>query len=180
MWGQDKQDSKRTTDGEQADGLSERGTFVAEEGTENISAFVGRGVEFKGIISYSGTVRIDGSLEGEIRTDGTLLIGEDAVIQAKVSAGRIVCKGKITGDVVAREHMKLRAPAVITGSVKTPVLSMEDGVLFNGGLEMSQSVREVPQAATVHPLGAVVAEAIGATGDSLKQELEWTSGSKKA
>jgi cytoskeletal protein CcmA (bactofilin family) len=180
MWGQDKQDSTRTTDGEQSDGLSERGTFVDEEGTENISAFVGRGVEFKGTISYSGTVRIDGSLEGEIRTDGTLLIGEDAVIQAKVSAGRIVCKGKITGDVVAREHMKLRAPAVITGSVKTPVLSMEDGVLFNGGLEMSQSVREVPQAATVHPLGAVVAEAIGATGDSLKQELEWTSGSKKA
>ena len=109
-----------------------------------------------------------------------LLIGEDAVIQAKVSAGRIVCKGKITGDVVAKERMKLRAPAVITGSVKTPMLSMEDGVLFNGGLEMSQSVREVPQAATVHPLGAVVAEAIGATGDSLKQELEWTSGSKKA
>lgn len=174
MWGQDKQDSKRTTDQEQANSQFET------EGTEDLSAFVGKGVEFKGTISYSGTVRIDGSLEGEIRTDGTLLIGEDAVIQAKVSAGRIVCKGKITGDVVAREHMKLRAPAVITGSVKTPVLSMEDGVLFNGGLEMSQSVREVPQAATVHPLGAVVAEAIGATGDSLEKELEWTSGSKKA
>jgi cytoskeletal protein CcmA (bactofilin family) len=174
MWGQDKQDSKRTTDQEQANSQSET------EGTEDLSAFVGRGVEFKGTISYSGTVRIDGSLEGEIRTDGMLLIGEDAVIQAKVSAGRIVCKGKITGDVVAKEGVKLRAPAVITGSVKTPMLSMEDGVLFNGGLEMSQSVREVPQAATVHPLGAVVAEAIGATGDSLEKELEWTSGSKKA
>lgn len=180
MWGQDKQDSKRTTDEEQANSQSETGMSVTKEGTEDISAFVGRGVEFKGTISYSGTVRIDGSLEGEIRTDGTLLIGEDAVIQAKVSAGRIVCKGKITGDVVAKEDVKLRAPAVITGSVKTPVLSMEEGVLFNGGLEMSQSVREVPQAATVHPLGAVVAEAIGATGDSLKKELEWTSGSKKA
>jgi cytoskeletal protein CcmA (bactofilin family) len=175
MWGQDKQDGKRTTDEEQADGQSEKGT-----GTEDISAFVGRGVEFKGTISYSGTVRIDGSLEGEIRTDGTLLIGEDAVIQAKVSAGKILCKGKITGDVVAKEGVKLRAPAVITGSVKTPVLSIEEGVLFNGGLEMSQSVREVPQAATVHTVGAVVAEAIGATGDSLEKELEWTSGSKKA
>jgi cytoskeletal protein CcmA (bactofilin family) len=174
MWGQDKQDSKRTTDQEQANSQSET------EGTEDLSAFVGRGVEFKGTISYSGTVRIDGSLEGEIRTDGMLLVGEDAVIQAKVSAGRIVCKGKITGDVVAKEGVKLRAPAVITGSIKTPMLSMEDGVLFNGGLEMSQSVREVPQAATVHPLGAVVAEAIGATGDSLEKELEWTSGSKKA
>ena len=180
MWKQDKQDSKRTTDEEQADSQSERETSVAKEGTEDISAFIGRGVEFKGTISYSGTVRIDGSLEGEIRTNGTLLIGEEAVVQAKVSAGRIVCKGRITGDVVAKESMKLRAPAVITGSVKTPVLSMEDGVLFNGGLEMSQSVREVPQGTTVRTLGAVVAEAIGATGDSLKKELEWTSGAKKA
>ena len=179
MWGQDKQDSKRTTDDEQADGQSERGTSLAKEGTEDLSAYVGRDVEFKGSISYSGTVRIDGSLEGEIRTDGTLLIGEDAVIQAKVSAGKILCRGKITGDVVAKERVKLRAPAVINGNVKTPVLSMEDGVLFNGGLEM-RGVREVPQGATMHPLGAVVAEAIGATGDGRKKEVEWTSGSKTA
>src|SRR5207344_2296370 len=133
------------------------------EGAGDVSAFVGKGVEFKGVISYSGTVRIDGYLDGEIHTDGVLLVGDEAVIQAKVTAGTIVCKGKITGDVAAKERVKLRAPAVFNGSMKTPVLSMEDGVLFNGGLEMSQSVREVPQAATVHPLGAVVAEAIGAT-----------------
>ena len=179
MWGQDKQDSRRTTDDKQADAQSESGSSIAKEGMD-LSAFVGRGVEFKGTISYSGTVRIDGSLEGEIRTDGTLLIGEDAVVQAKVSAGTVVCKGKITGDVMAKERVNLRAPAVITGSVKTPMLSMEDGVLFNGGLEMRQGVREVPQGATVHSLGAVVAEAIGATGDSLKKEVEWTSGSKTA
>jgi cytoskeletal protein CcmA (bactofilin family) len=179
MWGQDKQDSKRTTDDKQADGQSESGSSITKEGMD-LSAFVGRGVEFKGTISYSGTVRIDGSLEGEIRTDGTLLIGEDAVVQAKVSAGTVVCKGKIIGDVMAKERVNLRAPAIITGSVKTPMLSMEDGVLFNGGLEMRQGVREVPQGATVHSIGAVVAEVIGATGDSLKKEVEWTSGSKTA
>jgi cytoskeletal protein CcmA (bactofilin family) len=152
MWGQDKQDSKRTTDGEDQSGQAEDGSAAAAA-AEDISAFVGKGVEFKGTISYSGTVRIDGALDGEIRTDGTLLIGEEAVIQAKISAGTIVCKGKITGDVVAKERVKLRAPAVVNGSVKTPVLSMEDGVLFNGGLEMSQSVRESAQGGTVHALG---------------------------
>ena len=81
---------------------------------------------------------------------------------------------------MAKERVNLRAPAIITGSVKTPMLSMEDGVLFNGGLEMRQGVREVPQGATVHSIGAVVAEVIGATGDSLKKEVEWTSGSKTA
>ncbi|HJT22176.1 MAG TPA: polymer-forming cytoskeletal protein [Nitrospira sp.] len=152
MWGQDKQESKRTTDGADENGQTEDGSSTAA-GAEDISAFVGKGVEFKGTISYSGTVRIDGALDGEIRTDGTLLIGEEAVIQAKISAGTIVCKGKITGDVVAKERVKLRAPAVVNGSVKTPVLSMEDGVLFNGGLEMNQSVRESAQGAAVHSLG---------------------------
>lgn len=160
MWGQDKQESKRAGDDEQGADQSEGGPSAAKEGTEDISAFVGKGVDFKGTISYSGTVRIDGSLDGEIRTDGTLLIGEEAVIQAKVSAGIIVCKGKITGDVIAKERVKLRAPAVVNGSVKTPMLSMEDGVLFNGGLEMSQGVREVPQGPSVHTLGGSIPPAV--------------------
>lgn len=144
MWGQDRQ-SKQSDEGGLPGGDSGEVESARKEGAEDISAFVGKGVEFKGTISYSGTVRIDGTLEGEIRTDGTLLIGEEAVLQAKVTAGTIVCKGKITGDVVAKERIKLRAPAVVNGSVKTPVLSMEDGVLFNGGLEMSQGPRDVGQ-----------------------------------
>ena len=139
MWGQEKQDAKR------ADGVSDEGAAPAAtslDGAEDIIAFVGKGVEFKGVISYSGTVRIDGYLDGEIHTDGVLLIGDEAVIQAKVTAGTIVCKGKITGDIAAKERVKLRSPAVFNGSMKTPMLSIEDGVLFNGGLEMVQSVRD--------------------------------------
>ncbi len=152
MWGQDRQ-SKQSDESDQPGGDSAEAVSSRKEGAEDISAFVGKGVEFKGTISYSGTVRIDGTLEGEIRTDGTLLIGEEAVLQAKVSAGTIVCKGKITGDVVAKERIKLRAPAVVNGSVKTPILSMEDGVLFNGGLEMSQATRE-PAQSVLHAVNA--------------------------
>ena len=141
MWGQEKNQvpSSNEQEGEEVIMVAANSTFA--EGSGDISAFVGKGVEFKGTITYSGTVRIDGYLDGEIHTDGVLLIGEEAVIQAKVTAGTIVCKGKITGDVVAKECVKLRAPAVMNGSVKTPVLSMEDGVLFNGALEMAHSVR---------------------------------------
>ncbi len=104
--------------------------------SQTVNAFVGKGVEFKGVISYDGTVRIDGHVEGEIHT-GTLLVGEDAVITATVTAGTIICKGKIMGDIQAKEKVKLRAPAVVNGSVTTPMLSMEEGVLFNGKCEMS-------------------------------------------
>ena len=84
-----------------------------------------KGVEFKGTISYSGTVRIDEYLDGETHTAGVWLIGEEAVIQATITAGTIVCTGKVTGDVVAKECVTLRAPAVMNGRVKAPVLSMK-------------------------------------------------------
>ena len=155
MWGQEKKE-ETTSSEEEGKEVTEVAASSIAEVAEDISAFVGKGVEFKGTISYSGTVRIDGYLDGEIHTDGVLLIGEDAVIQAKITAGTIVCKGKITGDVLAKEHVKLRAPAVMNGSVKAPVISMEDGVLFNGALEMAQGVRELPRDASLHPVGMIM------------------------
>ena len=104
--------------------------------THDVSAFVGEGVQFKGVINYQGTVRIDGQLEGEVHTAGVLIVGQGAVIKAKVEAGTIICKGKIVGDVVAREKIQLMSPAVLNGSIKTPSLSMEEDVLFNGSCEM--------------------------------------------
>lgn len=154
MWKSDKAEGKRTMAEEvEAEDTSLSSNLGRQEASEDVSAFVGKGVEFKGTISYNGTVRIDGTLDGEIHTDGVLLVGEEAVITAKVTAGTIVCKGKITGDVIAKEKIKLRAPAIVNGGIKTPMLSIEEGVLFNGTLEMSQSVREVPRETPLHPVG---------------------------
>jgi cytoskeletal protein CcmA (bactofilin family) len=136
-------------------GLSDNGQAAQEPGHGEVIAFVGKGVEFKGIITYDGTVRIDGMLNGEIHTDGILLIGEDAVITAKVTAGTIISKGKITGDLTAREKVRLLSPAVLNGSVKTPMLSMEEGVLFNGTCEMARAeVHELSREAAVRSVGA--------------------------
>lgn len=152
MWKQDKQEGKSSEEVE----IENSGTsaqLTRPETGEDVSAFVGKGVEFKGTITYSGTVRIDGFLEGEIHTEGVLLVGEEAVITAKVTAGTIVCKGKITGDIWAKEKIKLRSPAVISGGVKTPMLSIDEGVLFNGTLEMAQGVREVQRETALHSVG---------------------------
>ncbi len=148
MWKKDKVDNQ---------GVPANGDATLQDGSQDslsgesldggdVIAFVGKGVEFKGIISYNGTVRIDGHLDGEIHTEGILLVGEDATLSAKVSAGTVVSKGKITGDIVAKEKVRLLSPAVLTGSVKAPILSMEEGVLFNGNCEMARAeVRDLPR-----------------------------------
>jgi cytoskeletal protein CcmA (bactofilin family) len=147
MWNnKDKQEGKRASSLAEEGEAENQETTPPREGTEEINAFVGKGVSFKGVISYNGTVRIDGQLDGEIHTEGVLIVGEEAVLAAKITAGTVICKGKITGDISAREKVKLRAPAVVNAGVKAPLLSMEEGVVFNGNLEMSQpSTRDTPR-----------------------------------
>ena len=102
----------------------------------DIIAFVGEEVTFKGVIRYQGTVRVDGRLEGEIYTEGNLIIGQKAVITAKIQAGTITSQGRITGDIEAKSQVKLLTPAVFDGSITTPSISIDEGVLFNGTCHM--------------------------------------------
>lgn len=103
-----------------------------------IIAFLGKGTEFKGVITYHGTIRIDGHVEGEIITEGTLIVGEGAVINAEISAGTVVSGGKIAGNITAMEKIQLLPTAILDGSVKTPLLLIEEGVRFNGTCQMNR------------------------------------------
>ena len=98
--------------------------------------FLGKGVDFKGVIQFDGTVRIDGCIEGEIHTKGTLIVGENAVIKGIISAGSLICSGKINGTIHAAEKVELMKPAVLIGDVRSPSISMEPGAHFHGMCDM--------------------------------------------
>ena len=108
---------------------------------DEIIAFLGKGTRFKGVVTYDGAVRIDGHIEGEIVSSGSLVVGETAEINAEISVGSLVCGGMITGNITATEKVQLLAPAVVSGSIKTPVLVIEAGVRFNGQCEMKGEAR---------------------------------------
>ena len=118
-------------------GKEDRGGTAAY--TDEIIAFLGKGTEFKGIISYEGTVRIDGKVEGEVFTKGTLVVGETAVINAEITAGTVVSGGTINGNITASGKVHLLSPAVLSGSIRTPVLIIEEGVKFNGSCDMNKT-----------------------------------------
>jgi cytoskeletal protein CcmA (bactofilin family) len=65
-----------------------------------------------------------------------LIIGQKAVITAKIEAGTITCQGRITGEVLAKNRVKLLSPAIFDGTIATPLLSMDEGVMFNGTCNM--------------------------------------------
>ena len=103
---------------------------------KEVVAFLGAGVECIGEIWYEGNMQIDGRLEGTVHTKGTLVIGDRADVKAKIEAGTVICKGKIQGEVVAQETIKLLSPGLIDGTMSAPRLSIENGGVFNGQVSM--------------------------------------------
>jgi cytoskeletal protein CcmA (bactofilin family) len=98
--------------------------------------FLYKGSRVTGQLTFDGPARVDGSVEGEIRCGGTLTIGEGAEVRAKLSAQTIVIRGKVEGNVIAKEKVELISPARLFGNVTSPRLIITEGVVFDGDCSM--------------------------------------------
>lgn len=119
----------------------------------SVQAHLGKGSRVEGKLTFEGSVRIDGQVEGEIQAQEAVIIGESAVVNAQVMAGTVILTGKLTGDVTARKRIELRAPARLIGNISTPCLVIHEGVIFEGRCTMSGSGAEAKA-----PAGAAVSE----------------------
>ena len=111
---------------------------------EDINAFLGAETSYKGRLDFSGAVRIDGKFEGEIESDGALVVGREAVISGQVRVGQLVLGGTLTGDVVCSARAVLHKTARFQGTLTTPALSVEEGATLDGSLLMTKST-EIPR-----------------------------------
>lgn len=102
----------------------------------DIKAFLGPGSQFEGKLLFDQIVRLDGIFRGEITSRDTLIVGETADVQAEINVGTLVVSGRFRGNVKATNKVELRAPAQVDGSIETPVLVVEQGVVLNGSLSM--------------------------------------------
>jgi cytoskeletal protein CcmA (bactofilin family) len=127
-------------------------------GTGDDLSLLGKNARFKGTIIFEGTARIDGRLEGDISTEGTLVIGVEAVVEGNIVARVVHCAGAITGDIVASERVELTAPAVLTGRIKTPRLSLQEGVSFFGTSEVQSPPLPSEAASAIDPLELIAAQ----------------------
>jgi cytoskeletal protein CcmA (bactofilin family) len=94
-------------------------------------------VEIKGNLKFAGELTFEGKLEGEITSDGTLNLGESAVINGNISASSVIVRGKINGNVVAKEKIELKAKTELFGDIRASKLVMEEGVTFVGKTEVN-------------------------------------------
>ena len=104
--------------------------------TRDVQALLGQGSRVEGKLTFDGSVRIDGHVEGEISAQDTVIIGEGADITAQIQANSVIVHGRVTGDITARKRVELKAPATVVGNVSTPSFVVHEGVVFEGHCTM--------------------------------------------
>ena len=118
--------------------LNALGKIQNEKPCNTIDTLIGAKAELKGDITFTGGLRIDGKIRGNITAKGegnsTLVLSENAVVTGNVTVPHIISNGSIKGNVRASERIELQQKAEITGDVYYKVIEMALGSVINGNL----------------------------------------------
>ena len=107
-------------------------------------------VEIKGSLKFSNDLVIDGRIEGEVTSDGSLTVGENARIKGEIKTKSCIVFGKVEGNISVTERCELKQSAELTGDVRAKTLSIEEGAAFMG----KSIVGAAAAAAAQKPAGA--------------------------
>ena len=94
-------------------------------------------MEIKGTLKFTGELTFEGKLEGDIQADGTLHLGESAVVAGDINATSVNVRGKVNGNITAREKVEIKTKGEVFGDVKASRLSVEEGVTMVGRTEVN-------------------------------------------
>ncbi len=89
-------------------------------------------VEIKGSIKFSHDLIIDGKIEGEVHSDGSLTVGENALIKGEIRTRAVIIFGKVEGNITVQERCELKSNAILVGDIAAGTLSIEEGATFMG------------------------------------------------
>ncbi len=125
--------------------------FVAEETplTSEIrsalhieEARIAEGVSIQGTLRFAGVLRIDGHFEGTLESSGTLIIGPTGSVIADLNLHEAFISGSLKGNITVHKQLSLRGRAEITGDIRAPLISIDEGVSLQGHLHITTATQD--------------------------------------
>ena len=108
--------------------------------TDRVTSVIGPGIVWKGRLSGSGGVRIEGALDGDINMRGLIVVGETGRVTCQLlRANVVVVAGAVRGDILA-EKLEIRSTGRVWGNVITEAFSTEEGAFLRGQVTMEDKV----------------------------------------
>ena len=112
------------------------------------STVLGPDVVLKGELSFEKALRLQGRLEGNVRTPGKLHVDREAKMQADVRAGSISVEGEVRGNLVASDRIELKSNADYEGDMQSAKLVVEEGAVFKGHVTVGPGAVKAGEAET--------------------------------
>ncbi len=113
-------------------GMLKREKGKAEEKVLEVDASMQGSLSFKDPVN----LKINGKFEGTLDTRGSLTIGENAIVNATIRGDSIRIAGKVTGNITAQKEIRMVPPAEVIGDIRTPILEIQEGAIFQGRSQM--------------------------------------------
>jgi cytoskeletal protein CcmA (bactofilin family) len=118
-------------------GATPGGAMRKSKKTDSISTYLGSDGNIEGTIEFQNAIRLDGSVKGKIFSKaGTVIVGEKAMINARINVDVVVIMGNVHGTINARKRIEIYPPACVVGDIQAPTILIESGVMFNGNCSM--------------------------------------------
>ncbi|UFJ41487.1 polymer-forming cytoskeletal protein [Brevibacillus humidisoli] len=104
--------------------------------TEKVDTIIGSGTAFEGNIIASGTVRVDGRLNGEIQTENDVIIGESGQVTGLIKGKNINVAGLVQGNIEAEGQLQIVSSGKVIGDIHVESLQIDDGAKYTGNCRM--------------------------------------------
>ena len=102
----------------------------------SLLSVVGERARMEGKFDIADSIQVECEVGGEMNVGGKLVIGEKGVVNATIRAGVVLVSGQVSGNLEATERVHLSGKARVFGDIESPVLVIEEGVLFEGNCRM--------------------------------------------
>lgn len=113
---------------------------------ESVISIIGPGMRVVGDCETDGTIRIEGTVEGEVSAGKAVVIGKQGMVKGSVNTQDAVIAGKIQGALLVESRLELQSTSRIEGDVYARRLQLEEGAILNGTVDMGEKPK--PKAAT--------------------------------
>jgi cytoskeletal protein CcmA (bactofilin family) len=103
----------------------------------DVESLIGEHTHFEGTLKCEGAVRLLGSVQGEIQSNGTIIVEEKAHISARLTGAQVSIAGQVDGQIYCEGRVEIRPTGRVTGEISAGALIVQEGAYFDGNSKMA-------------------------------------------
>jgi cytoskeletal protein CcmA (bactofilin family) len=105
--------------------------------SQDVESLIGERTSFEGTLKCEGSLRVLGTVQGEIQSKGTIIIEERAHVTARLTGAQVTIAGQVDGQVYCEGRVEIRPTGRVTGEISAGALIVQEGAFFDGNSKMA-------------------------------------------